>query len=77
MVLRYKGDCNDFRGCVLRLRKGLNHEEAKRQMDEDSRFQRSVLQQVLAPQQAVLLGFICRVCVYREREREMALYRWL
>ena len=49
LVLRYTGDCDDFRGCVLRLRKGVKNHEAKRQIQEDSHFQRSVLQPLLAP----------------------------
>lgn len=46
-MLRYTGDCDDFRGCVLRLRKGVKNHEAKRQIQEDSYFQRSVLQPLL------------------------------
>ena len=49
LVLRYTGDCDDFRGCVLRLRKGVKNHEAKKQIQEDSHFQRSVLQPLLAP----------------------------
>lgn len=49
MVLRYTGESTEFRGCVLRLRKGVKNDEAKRQIEEDSQFQRLVLQPILAP----------------------------
>lgn len=50
MVLRYTGDCSEFCGSVLRLRKGFTNEEARRQIEEDFHFQRLVLQPILAPQ---------------------------
>ena len=49
MVLRYTGENTEFRGCVLRLRKGVKNDEAKRQIEEDSQFQRLVLQPILVP----------------------------
>eukprot|EP00438_Fugacium_kawagutii_P015400 Skav225160 [mRNA] locus=scaffold1056:322744:323601:- [translate_table: standard] len=47
MVLRYTGDCSEFCGSVLRLRKGFTNQEARRQIEEDFHFQGLVLQPIL------------------------------
>lgn len=45
LILRYSGQADAFRGCVLRLRKGGG---SRRQLEEDCHFQ-SLFAQLLAP----------------------------